>query len=165
MIWLKTLHLATIAIWSAGLICLPGLYVQRAHAREDVDLHRLHALVRFLYVVIVSPAAFLAIASGIGLIFLQQSFETWFSLKLALVGVMAVVHILTGLVIIRLFDDGEVYPRWRFGAVTASTVLIVSAILTMVLAKPDLPDLTPRAMAEPGALQRIVRDLIPFQRS
>lgn len=165
MIWLKSLHIATIAIWSAGLICLPGLYLQRAHVPNDQSLHRLQAMVRFLYVAIVSPAAFVAVGSGTALIFLRETFEPWFSVKLTVVGAMVVAHILTGLVIIRLFEEGNVYPVWRFVAVTLATLLIVGAILAVVLAKPDLPHLLPEAMSEPGALRRILEPLNPFRRS
>lgn len=164
MIWLKVVHLAAIAIWSGGLICLPGLYVQRAHVPDRESLHRLQAMVRFLYVAVMSPAAFIAIGSGTALIFLRQTFETWFSLKLALVGVMVVIHILTGLVIIRLFDKGQSYPVWRCVAVTLVTVAVVGAILAVVLAKPDVPNLLPRAMSEPGALGRLLEPLNPFRR-
>lgn len=164
MIWLKTLHLAAIAIWSAGLISLPGLYVQRTHVRSEDAKHRLQAMVRFLYVGIISPAAFVAIGTGTGLIFMRQSFEPWFSFKLALVGALVTIHILTGLVIIRLFEAGNIYPMWRFLAVTAVTLGVVAAILVVVLAKPELPDLMPEFMTEPGALRRIVEDLNPFRR-
>lgn len=164
MIWLKILHLAAVAVWSAGLICLPGLYVQRAHVVSRDSKHRLQALARFLYVAVLSPAAFVAIGSGTALIFVRQSFEPWFSLKLALVGALATIHILTGLVIVRLFEAGNVYPFWRFVAVTAATLGVVTAILVVVLMKPALPDLYPQAMAEPGALARLVADLIPFRK-
>lgn len=164
MIWLKILHLASISIWSAGLVCLPGLYVQRAHVGSDASLHRLHALVRFSYIALISPAAFIAVGSGTALIFVQESFEGWFSVKLALIGAMVVVHILTGLVIIRLFHEGEVYPVWRFMAVTLITLSIVTAILVVVLAKPDVPDLLPHAMGEPGALGRILEPFNPFRK-
>lgn len=164
MIWVKTLHIAAIAIWSAGLICLPGLYVQRAHVPDQPSLHRLQGMVRFMYVAMVSPAAFVAVGSGTALIFLQESFEPWFSVKLVFVGAMVTLHILTGLVIIRLFEEGNVYPVWRFVAVTVLTLLTVGAILVVVLAKPGIPNLLPEAMSEPGALRRIVEGLNPFQR-
>lgn len=164
MVWVKLVHIATIAVWSAGLICLPGLYVQRAHVPSRASLHRLQAMVRFLYVAVVSPAAFMAVGSGVVLIFMRQPFEPWFSLKLVFVGVMVIVHLLTGLVIIRLFEEGNVYPVWRFIAVTAVTVLTVAAILVIVLAKPILPDMLPQAMSEPGALKRIADGLNPFRR-
>jgi len=164
MIWLKVVHIAAIAVWSAALVCLPGLYVRRTHLSGGEVLHRLQSLVRFLYVAVASPAAFVGIGTGTALIFLRATFEPWFSLKLALVGAMVVTHILTGLVIIRLFEEGTVYPVWRFVAVTALTLLVVMAILAVVLAKPDVPEMLPAAMSEPGALGRIADGLNPFRR-
>ncbi|MBS7742616.1 MAG: CopD family protein [Chelatococcus sp.] len=164
MIWLKSVHIAAIAIWGAVMICLPSLYVQRAHVANKASLHRLQAMVRFLYVAIASPSAFIAIGSGTVLIFLRRSFEPWFSLKLAFVGALVALHILNGLVIIRLFEAGNVYPVWRFMAVTVLTLLIVAAILVAVLAKPAIPDFLPHALTEPGALRRIVEGLSPFRK-
>lgn len=164
MIWLKILHLAAIAVWSAGLVCLPALYARRAHVPGRDSKHRLQAMARFLYVAVLSPAAFVAIGSGTALIFVRQSFEPWFSLKLALVGALAAIHVLTGLVIVRLFEAGNAYPVWRSVAVTAATLAVVVAILVVALMKPALPDLLPQAMAEPGALARLVAGLNPFRR-
>ena len=164
MIWLKFLHVTAIAVWSAGLISLPGLYLRRAHVADEDSLHRLQSLVRFLYVRIVSPAAFVAVGSGIALIFLRGTFEPWFSVKLLLVGALVVGHILTGLVIIRLFEEGNVYPVWRFLLVTIVSLAVVCGILFVVLGKPGIPDVFPAAMREPGALRDIVLELNPFQR-
>jgi uncharacterized membrane protein len=162
MIWVKVIHLAAIAIWSAGLICLPGLYVQRAHVPNAESLHRLQSMVRFMYVAIVSPAAFVAVGSGTALVFLREAWVPWFSLKLAFVGMMVFLHILGGLVIIRLFEEGRVYPVWRFVSTTAVTVVLVTIVLVIVLSKPDLPSLLPSAMSEPGALGRIADGLNPL---
>ena len=139
--------------------------MQRAHVRGRTSLHRLQRLVRFVYVGILSPAAFVAIATGTALIFVRGTFEAWFSLKLAMVSLMTVAHVLTGLVIIRLFDKGQIYPVWRFAAATVLTLGVVLLVLVIVLAKPELPDLLPAAMGEPGALRRIILGVIPSPRS
>jgi len=165
VVWVKFLHIAAISVWCASLICLPGLYLQRARVPDRASLHQLQGLVRFVYVRAMSPAAFVGIASGTALIFLRETYQPWFGAKLVFVGVLAFIHILTGLVIIRLFDEGQIYPVWRFVAVTMLTVLTVSMILLLVLAKPDLPSLLPAAMSEPGGLRRLLIDLIPFPRS
>lgn len=165
ILWLKFVHVAAIAIWSGGLICLPWLYVQRASAPEGPELYRLQALVRFSYVAMISPAAFVAVGSGIGLIFAAGTFQPWFSLKLALVGILVVVHILTGLVIIRLFEAGEVYPRWRYAAVTVATVGVVTSILFVVSAKPIFDfGFLGNFLTTPGALGELGRDLIAWVR-
>lgn len=163
--WLKLVHIAAIAVWMAGLVSLPGLYVQRAHVADDEQLYRLQRTVRFAYLALVSPAAFIAVASGTALIFGREVFEPWLSLKLALVSLLALLHSLTGLVIIRLFREGEVYPVWRFLAVTALTMLLVLGVLYLVLAKPSVDGgLLPAVFSEPGALRRLFEDLNPWRR-
>jgi putative membrane protein len=135
-ILLKLVHIAGIALWSGGLLCLPLLYVQR-RSLTGSELHRLHNFTRFFYVKLVSPAAFVAIVSGTVLIFVQATFEPWFSLKLALVAVMVLIHVMSGLVILRLFGPDQGYPKVRFVAVTLLTSAVVGAILFIVLAKPQ----------------------------
>lgn len=160
---LKFIHVAAIAMWCAGLIALPSLYVQRAHVKDGETLYRLQGQVRFAYVALISPSAFVAVASGAGLIFAAGTFVPWFSLKLAFVGVLVLIHIFTGLVIIRLFEEGEVYSVWRFVAVTGLTVAVTLTILILVLAKPELREgLLPQEFFSPGALRGIVLDLIPW---
>lgn len=132
----KFLHIVAIALWSGGLICLPFLYLQRKRLGGDA-LHRLHNFTRFFYVALVSPAAFVAVGSGIALIFLQQTFEAWFSVKLALVAAMVIIHVTSGALILRLFEPEQNYPLWRFLVVTALTTTVISLILFVVLGKPQ----------------------------
>jgi protoporphyrinogen IX oxidase len=48
--FLKFIHLATIAVWSGGLIILPFLFWQRRGIETGPGLERLHRLTRFVYV-------------------------------------------------------------------------------------------------------------------
>ncbi len=57
-------------------------------------------IVRLVYVELTSPAAFVAIGSGTALIFLQATFVEWFSIKMVLVGIMAMLHVVAGLVVL-----------------------------------------------------------------
>lgn len=159
---LKFFHIASIAVWAGGLVSLPGLYVQRAHVQDNDSLYRLQRIVRFSYVTIISPAAFIAVASGIILIFGQQTFAGWFSLKLFFVALLVVLHVLTGLVIIRLFREGEIYPVWRFVLTTILTCGVVVAILFVVLAKPSLSYTPAGDLFEPGGLRRFVQSISPW---
>ena len=165
MVWLKLVHIAAISVWCAGMLGLPLLFLRRNSVRDEPDLNRLHRLVRRLYVVVMSPAAFLAVASGTGLIFLRATYAPWFGVKLGLVGLLVAMHVLAGLVIIRLFDPDKTYAGWRMSAATAANLAIVLLILVVVLAKPDIPDLLPAAMSRPGALGDLLADFIPFPRS
>jgi len=150
--WLKFIHVAAIAFWSAGLIALPFLYCQRRKLEDDA-LYRLHAFTRFFYVGIVSPGAFVAVASGTALILLQGTYENWFSAKLVGVAFMTGIHIFSGLMILKVFEPGNSYSTGRAIVVVTLTASVVSAILFLVLGKPDLrwaPVL--QAFFSPGAL-------------
>lgn len=164
VILLKFVHIVAIALWSVGLLSLPFLYLQRRKL-ADTDLYRLHNFTRFLYIRFVSPAAFIAIAFGIVLIFMQETFEPWFSVKLALVGMLVIIHVMNGLMILRLFEPGKRYPYWRFVAVTVLTLLVIAGILAVVLGRPewsaaDWID----ALFVPGALGEMLPDFIAWWR-
>lgn len=158
--FLKFVHLAAIAIWSGGLIVLPFLFWQRRGLPPGRDLDRLHRLSRFVYVGMTSPAAFIAIGSGTALIFLQSTFREWFTLKMVLVGAMVMLHVVAGLVAMRVFA-----PDGRFGsrscvALTGAYLVLIVAILWVVLAKPaiDSAQLAP-GLFEPGALKPLLRQI------
>lgn len=164
IVWLKLLHIAAVCVWMAGLVSLPGLYVQRARILQGERLYLLQRTVRFTFLKLMSPAAFIAIASGAALIFVSQAFQPWLSAKLALVAMLAFLHTLTGLVIIRLFDDGQIYPVWRFVGVTVVTLLLIVGVLMLVLAKPEIDwrGLVPSVLTEPGGLRRLAEELSPW---
>lgn len=136
--FLKFAHLATISIWSAGLIVLPFLFLQRRGLAAGTELDRLHRITRFVFVAMASPAAVVAIGTGTALIFTQATFTEWFTLKMVLVGLMVMLHVVAGLVAMRVFA-----PQGRFGArfATLLTVLylaLIVAIIWVVLAKPEI---------------------------
>ncbi len=135
-ILLKLVHVLAIGLWAAGLLTLPFLYAQRRQL-EGKALYRLHNFTRFFYVRLVSPAAFAAVVSGIFLIFVEATFVPWFSVKLLLVGMMVMIHVMSGLVILRLFEPGQSYPASRRNIVILLTATVIGAILATVLGKPE----------------------------
>lgn len=164
LVILKFLHVATISLWSAGLLALPFIYRQRRGLEGD-DLYRLHIFTRYFYVGFVSPAAFAAIGTGTALIFLRETYVPWFSWKLLLVTVMTGIHLFSGLLILKLFEPDGRYPRWRFVTITASTLLVVTGILWLVLAKPALGPVQPLDdFFEPGSLSRAVDSFSAWMR-
>lgn len=157
---LKIIHVAGISLWAAGLIALPSLYLQR-RGLEGESLDRLHAFVRALYVRLLSPAAFVAVASGTALIFLQATFEAWFSLKLLLVGLLVAIHIGSGLIILRLFEVNGRFSPWRAPVSTVLSVSVVVGILFLVLAEPQMGRLD-QDFFHPGALGEALGPLVPL---
>jgi uncharacterized membrane protein len=155
--FLKFAHLAAIAVWSGGLIALPFLFWQRRALAPGADLNRLHRITRLVYVELTSPAAFIAIATGTALIFLQATFVEWFSLKMLLVGIMAMLHVVAGLVLHQLFSPKGHFGRLSYVSLTTAYVVVIAGILWVVLAKPHLDSAAFAAhLFEPGALSRWV---------
>ena len=153
--FLKFVHLAAIALWSGGLIALPFLFWQRRTLEAGLDLDRLHRVARLVYVELTSPAAFIAIASGTALIFLQATFAEWFSLKMLLVGIMAMLHVFAGLVLVQLFLPEGRFSRLSYVALTSAYIVVITAIIWVVLAKPHIDSNQIAAhLFEPGGLGR-----------
>ena len=154
---LKFVHLAAIAVWSAGLLGLPFLFWQRRGLAAGAELDRLHRITRLVYVELTSPAGFIAIASGTGLIFLQATFEEWFSLKMALVGGMAMLHVVAGLVMMQLYTAKGSFGRLSFISLTLAYAVLITAVLWVVLAKPQIDsNAFARQLFSPGGLGRWV---------
>jgi|TARA_R110000868_G_scaffold101346_6_gene279028 putative membrane protein len=161
---LKAAHILAIGLWAAGLLSLPLLFAQR-RGLENKPLYDLHNFTRFLYVAIVSPAAFVAIASGTGLIFVEATFTPWFSVKLAFVGAMVLIHVTTGLVILRLFEPGQRYSPLRLAITMVLTGTVIASILIVVLGKPELMRFGPLDdFFAPGALGQGLPDSIAWWR-
>ena len=155
---LKFVHLAAIALWSGGLLALPFLFWQRRALELGPDLDRLHRIVRLVYVELTSPAAFIAIASGTALIFLQATFAEWFSVKMVLVGLMAMLHVVAGLVIHQLFSPKGRFGRLSLVTLASSYAVLITAIVWVVLAKPHIDSNQFMVhLFEPGGLSKVLR--------
>jgi len=150
---LKFVHLATIAIWSGGLIVLPFLFRQRLQLAAGPELDQLHRVTRFVYVAMTSPAAVVAIGTGTALIFQQSTFHEWFTLKMTLVGAMVMLHVLAGLIAMGLFLPNGRFSFRSFVLLTTVYMVVIVGIIWVVLAKPDIDSTQFAAhLFEPGGL-------------
>lgn len=159
--FLKFVHIAAIGVWCGGLLVLPYLFWQsRLAPASGFEFDRLHRLVRFVYVSTTSPAAFIAIGSGTALIFLQSTFQEWFSLKMALVGAMVMLHVVAGLFSAQVFEHQRRVGTGASVVLTGLYLALIVAILWVVLAKPHIdsayfgPD-----VFRPGALGQFFFDV------
>ena len=159
--WTKAIHIAGIMLWCAGLMLLPMIYARRNGLRGE-PLHELHRLARSVFIHLTSPAAFVAIIAGTLLIFLRDVFTVWMALKLVAVGLLVIIHVRQGYIILRLFEPGRRYARWRQYIATGGTLGAIFAVLILVLAKPSI-DIKPPPSWElrPGRLQSLLDTIIP----
>jgi len=89
------------------------------------------------------------------LIFLQSTFTEWFSLKMALVAIMAMLHVVAGLVLVQLFLPEGRFSWLSYLALTSAYIVLITAIIWVVLAKPhwDANQFAAQ-LFEPGGLGR-----------
>lgn len=161
LVWTKSLHIVALVVWSAGLLTLPLLLTQREALPIGRELDRLHSFTRFAYIVVISPAAFVAVGSGTALILLREVFTPWFAVKLLLVGGLVAMHVRIGLLVLSVFKDEGHFRLWRVTLATTVLCAILTGILWVVLAKPAIPlDWIPAFVFEPGGLGRVGHDVI-----
>lgn len=160
-VWLKAIHISALVIWCAGIVAIPALFAMRPTVSSKPELWNLQRLVRETYRMIISPAAFVAVVSGTALVFMREVFTAWFAAKLLAVGLLTILHIRYGYVILKLFKDGSDYGAWRKWASIVSGIVIMSAILWLVLAKPPLDTAVfPSWLLEPGGLRQLALTLL-----
>lgn len=136
MVWLKAIHISALIVWCAGLLSLPGLLARHKHARSDHAFRRLRGMTRFSYIVIASPAAVIAIASGMGLIAFTDISGGWFPLKLSAVAMMAVFHVYCGHLRRVLNEAPDALSGRFYRILPVVPLLLIPYVLWLVLAKP-----------------------------
>lgn len=146
---LKYLHLASMLCWCAALIALPLLFSlyggtwrhNYGGERRQARYAEFRLITHYGYVGFATPAAVIAIAAGTGLIFAADVFDLWFAAKLALVSGMALVHAWIGhFVVVSAEDRGT--GNLPSPLIALALVLpLMTGVLWLVLAKPDLAGL------------------------
>jgi protoporphyrinogen IX oxidase len=134
--WLKTIHIAALLIWCAGLFYLPVLFASHPRVRDDSHFWRMRIITRFTYVAVTSPAAVIAIGTGTALIFLSPAVGAWLILKLNAIVMMTFYHLYCGWAISRLYRERVVrYPGWHIAGMVVPATMIPT-VFWLVLHKP-----------------------------
>lgn len=147
--WVKALHIAALILWCAGLVALPLVLSKHDVAEEQADYARLRRITHYSYTRIVTPAAVIAIAAGTALIFLRSVFEPWMFAKLVAVGLLVVVHGLTGHVVVLMSERRGEYAPPSSKPLLVVTLAAMTVVLLLVLGKPVVPDLVPAWLKQP----------------
>ena len=153
MVWLlvvaKSLHIAALCLWLAGLVILPLLFLRYRPNLPEREFIRFRKLTHYGYVRFLSPVAVVAVGAGTALVLLYGAPGPWLVAKLALVCALTCVHAFVGHMIVRTAESGGTVrlppAPWVLGAVGA----LALAILWLVLAKPALPVAWPAWLLEP----------------
>lgn len=147
---LKFLHIATLAVWCAGLLVLPLLLTGSHRKTSEAKAARMRIFAHNAYNYCVSPAAVVATIAGGGLIFARDLFQPWLFSKLGFVGALVVIHTYLGHCVVELGEKGRVSPLVHPYLLLAAAFAVMTAILLLVLAKPVIsPDLMPDWLRTP----------------
>ncbi len=147
---LKFLHIATLAVWCAGLLVLPLLLTGSHRKTSEAKAARMRIFAHNAYNYCVSPAAVVATIAGGGLIFARDLFQPWLFAKLGFVGALVVIHTYLGHCVVELGEKGRVSPLVHPYLLLAAAFAVMTAILLLVLAKPVIsPDLMPDWLRTP----------------
>lgn len=138
MTGLLSAHIAALLLWAAALLYLPALIAassrQRAALTEPPDPH--DSVARFFFTHMATPSALVAIIAGTAVFLVDRNTQPWLILKLSLVSLLAVCHVLLGLLVLRS-EDPKGRPIARWCALLGITVLLLLLAITwVVLAKP-----------------------------
>ncbi len=134
--WVKVLHIAAIAAWSAGLVYLPALFAEHARVGKGESFRRLRHRTRLTYVAFASPAAVIAVVTGTVMIPLVATMGIWLVYKLAGVGLMVLVHVYFGRLMGLLYEDPAMRRPLHHLMLLVPVVLVIALVLFAVTAKP-----------------------------
>ncbi|MBU2958354.1 CopD family protein [Paracoccus sp. 1_MG-2023] len=154
---MKSLHVAMLLIWCAGLFALPLMLARHDPAIGQADYARIRRATHYAYAFFITPAAVIAIASGTGLIFLRGVFVTWLFAKLVFVAALVGFHVWIGYVLVDVAEREGIHKAPRPFLPLLVLLLPVTCILILVLAKPDLGQIP-----LPGWLQQPLGNQLPF---
>ncbi len=141
MLGFLIVHIGALLFWAATLLYLPTL-IAGYHAGQlelDAPADQTDSLSRRLFTLVATPAALLAIISGTLVFVLNRTTAFWLIAKLTLVAALVLCHALTGLLMLRTEAGRVACPRRWGAALLTVELLLMTAILWLVLAKPPSP--------------------------
>jgi len=135
---LKMLHLIGMVCWFAGLFYLPRLFVYHAMSDDQVSQERFSLMERKLYRGIMTPALWVTLLCGAGMLYQQPAYlqSLWMQLKLAGVATLVLYHFYCGAVVTQFAQQknqhSHVYYRW----INEIPVIFLIAIIALAVFKP-----------------------------
>ncbi len=134
--WIKLLHIAAIAAWSAGLFYLPALFAEHARVEGGESFRRLRHRTRLTYVGFASPLAVVAVVTGTLMIPLVATLGMWLVYKLTAVGLMVMVHVYFGRLMGRLYENPHLRSPGKHLLLLVPVLAVVSLVLVVITLKP-----------------------------
>lgn len=136
VLFILSLHIVFLVLWSACLLYFPQLVVRQATIEDAQSEHDAMRMQRQLYAIVMTPAALLTVLAGIWLVFERGFVGGWLPVKLALVMLMAFFHAYCG----SLMDDFRHqrirHQLWFYRLLPLAPALLITGVVTLVTGKP-----------------------------
>lgn len=138
MLWIKAFHIIFVLTWFAGLFYLPRLFVYHAQCEDAPGRERFKIMERKLYRGIMHPSAFLAVALGVGLVYITPAWLSagWLHTKILLVLLLIGYHFYCGRLLAAFREDRNTHSHVFYRWINEIPVLILIGIVILVVVKP-----------------------------
>ncbi|HEY4221118.1 MAG TPA: CopD family protein [Myxococcota bacterium] len=139
LLWVKALHVVAVISWMAGLLYVYRLFVYHAMETEQVVRERLQVMERKLLRAITTPAAVVAVITGITMLWLldfSYLSQPWMDTKLVLVAGMLVMHVLALRYRVVLIANPQAIAHKRFRVMNEIPTLLMIGIVIMIIVRP-----------------------------
>jgi putative membrane protein len=139
MLWVRAVHVMAVISWMAGMLYLWRLYVYHAMETEQVVMDRLQIMERRLLNAITTPAAIVALGTGLWMIIAAPAFylhQPWMHLKLTLVTLLFGSHGMASHYRKALLKNHQVKPHTFYRVMNEVPTLLMVGIVIAVVVKP-----------------------------
>ena len=135
MLWYKTLHIAFMVTWFAGLFYLPRLFVYHAMSNDKISHDRFVIMERKLFWGIMTPGAILTVIFGV-LLLQNHEILLWLEIKIYLVILLILYHVWCGKIMYDFKNERNLHSHVWLRVFNEVPVLGLFIIIYLVIFKP-----------------------------
>ena len=135
MLWYKTLHIAFMVTWFAGLFYLPRLFVYHAMSNDKISHDRFVIMERKLFWGIMTPGAILTVVFGV-LLLQYHEILLWLEIKIYLVILLILYHVWCGKIMYDFKNERNLHSHVWLRVFNEVPVLGLFIIIYLVVFKP-----------------------------
>ena len=135
MLWYKTLHIAFMVTWFAGLFYLPRLFVYHAMSNDKISHDRFVIMERKLFWGIMTPGGILTVIFGV-LLLQYHEILLWLEIKIYLVILLILYHVWCGKIMYDFKNERNLHSHVWLRVFNEAPVLGLFIIIYLVIFKP-----------------------------
>ena len=135
MLWYKTLHIAFMVTWFAGLFYLPRLFVYHAMSNDKISHDRFVIMERKLFWGIMTPGAILTVIFGV-LLLQYHEILLWLEIKIYLVILLILYHVWCGKIMYDFKNERNLHSHVWLRVFNEVPVLGLFIIIYLVIFNP-----------------------------